>query len=281
MPPPNAPVPLHVSRKRIVNNSQADAKFVSHIQRVANLTAVPGVQAYRDCMTRYRLHYAPDNASLVIRLALEELGVGYDTCLVDRGASAQTGASYLALNPAGRIPTLETPDGPISETEAILLWLADRHGRLGPPVGAPERAAFLNWLFYLSNTVHPDLLIVFYIDHYGTPDAVGDILARTTARLLRSFALLQNEAHPRLGGWFCGPDPSVLDLYLATMLRWVRLYPRGACDWLDLASLPDLQAMCTRLEQRQSVAALCKAEGMDPRPFTHPLHPNPPEGTAI
>lgn len=232
-------------------------------------------------MTRYRLHYAPDNASLVIRLALEELGIGYDTCLVDRGASAQTGASYLALNPAGRIPTLETPDGPISETAAILLWLADRHGGLAPPVGAAERAAFLNWLFYLSNTLHPDLLVVFYIDRYGTTDAVDDIRARATARLLRAFAVLQTEARPRLEGWFCSPAPSALDLYLAAMLRWVRLYPRHACDWMDLSDFPDLHAMCTRLEQRQSVAALCKAEGMDPRPFTNPLPPNPLEGTAI
>lgn len=67
---------------------------------------------------RYRLHYAPDNASLIIRLALDELCQPYETVLVDRAQKAQLSDSYRALNPAGRIPTLETPQGPISETAA-------------------------------------------------------------------------------------------------------------------------------------------------------------------
>ena len=53
-----------------------------------------------------RLHYAPDNASLVIRLALEELGIPYDTVLVDRRSGQQKSAGYLALNPNGLIPVL-------------------------------------------------------------------------------------------------------------------------------------------------------------------------------
>jgi hypothetical protein len=77
--------------------------------------------------TAYRLHYAPDNASLIIRLTLEEMGLPYQAVLVDRHSRAQKGAPYLALNPHGRIPVLETPEGAIYETGAILLWLADRH----------------------------------------------------------------------------------------------------------------------------------------------------------
>ena len=75
-------------------------------------------------MTDYTLHYAPDNASLIIRLALEAQGVAYDTCLVDRAAQGQSAPAYRALNPHGLIPALQTPDGPMFETGAILLWLA-------------------------------------------------------------------------------------------------------------------------------------------------------------
>ncbi|MCB1329029.1 MAG: glutathione S-transferase N-terminal domain-containing protein, partial [Maritimibacter sp.] len=71
------------------------------------------------------LHYAPDNASLIIRIALEELGLPYETRLVDRQAEAQKSPAYLALNPQGLIPVLETPEGPIFETAAILLWLGE------------------------------------------------------------------------------------------------------------------------------------------------------------
>jgi len=61
----------------------------------------------------YVLHYAPDNASMIFRLALEHLGVAYQTALVDRAAGGQNAAAYLALNPNGLIPVLETPQGPI------------------------------------------------------------------------------------------------------------------------------------------------------------------------
>ena len=86
----------------------------------------------------YRLHYAPDNASLIIRLALEELGQPFETILIDRRGGALDTAAYRSLNPHGLIPVLETPDGPIFETGAILLWLADRHGALGPGPQAPD-----------------------------------------------------------------------------------------------------------------------------------------------
>ena len=59
------------------------------------------------------LHYAPDNASLIVRLALEQLRLPYETRLIDRAAAEQTSAAYRQLNPAGLIPVLETADGPI------------------------------------------------------------------------------------------------------------------------------------------------------------------------
>ena len=109
----------------------------------------------------YRLHYAPDNASLIIRLVLDGAGIPYRTVLVDRAARQQDSPAYRALNPTGLIPTLETPVGPISETGAILLWLADTH-HLGPGPADPDRPAFLKWLFFLSNTAHADLRQIFY-----------------------------------------------------------------------------------------------------------------------
>ena len=104
------------------------------------------------------LHYAPDNASLCIRLALEELDVPYRTCLVDRSVKAQKAANYLAMNPNGLIPVLETPHGPMFETGAILLWLADTYEGLIPGPDDPTRAHALQWLFWLSNTLHLSLI---------------------------------------------------------------------------------------------------------------------------
>ncbi|MCB2144531.1 MAG: glutathione S-transferase N-terminal domain-containing protein, partial [Rhodobacteraceae bacterium] len=66
----------------------------------------------------YVLHYAPDNASLIVRLVLTELNQPFETALVDRRVRAQDGAAYRALNPNGLIPALETPGGAIFETGA-------------------------------------------------------------------------------------------------------------------------------------------------------------------
>ena len=85
-----------------------------------------------------RLHYAPDNASLCVRLALQELGMTYETVLVDRRLRAHKSDAFLAMNPNGLIPVLETPHGPMFETAAIIIWLADRERALLPSAPAPH-----------------------------------------------------------------------------------------------------------------------------------------------
>ncbi len=225
----------------------------------------------------YVLHYAPDNASLIIRLALEELHVPYRTVLVDRAAQAQRAPDYLRLNPNGLIPVLETPDGPIFETAAILLWLNDVHGGLG---AAPEdggRGALLKWLFFLSNTVHPALRMLFYADTYIGDDPAHQTQLRAvqTATLQRHFALLNAHIKPR-------DAPSMLELYLAPMLRWCALYPAGYDrSWFQLDQYSALYHMAARLEMRHSTFVAQAAEGLGPMPFTAPQAPNPPEGTAV
>ena len=230
----------------------------------------------------YRLHYAPDNASLIVRLALEELGAPYATVLVDRRARAQKSAAYLAINPAGLIPVLETPDGPVFETGAILLWLADRHGALVPAPGDPGRAAALKWLFFLSNTLHPALRMIFYPDQYaGTDGAMQAALrAHMKGEAARHLDVLEHAAgaYPDL---FSGTAPGVLGLYLGPALRWAALYPAGGTGWFDLGRWPRLAALARDLEARNSTRAAIAAEGLGARPFTAPVPPDPPEGAAL
>ena len=229
----------------------------------------------------YCLHYAPDNASLVIRLALEELGQPYDTVLVNRQVQAQRGAAYRALNPNGLIPVLETPDGAIFETAAILLWLADRHGALAPAVASDQRAGFLKWLFFTSNTLHADLRILFHPERYvGENQSHQQALRRVQRQRLHAHLSIIDAAAQTTTPWLCADEPSVLDLYLACLLRWMALYPQG-CDrsWLVLAQYPTLYAMCSKLELRPSVSAARAAEGLGATPFTSPFLARPPEGT--
>lgn len=222
----------------------------------------------------YRLHYAPDNASICVRLALEEMGLPYDTVLVDRRARQQKSPAHLKLNPNGLIPVLETPDGAMFETGAILLWLADRHGQLAPPTGDPERAAVLTWLFWLSNTLHPALRMLFYPEQH-TLLAIRELRDVTKTRIARQLALLDQAPT----GWL--DRPSVLSCYAAPMLRWLALYPQGQTEWFDLSAYPRLHNMALMMEDRPSAQAAMAAEGLGVTPFSAPTYPNPPEGSAL
>lgn len=237
----------------------------------------------RGMTERYRLHYAPDNASLVVRLALDELRQPYDTVLVDRATDAQKAPGYLELNPNGLIPTLETPDGPIFETGAILLWLSDRHGGLAPPVDSPERAAFLKWLFFLSNTLHPALRMIFYPHQYVGADQNAQTRLRHHMRgeVVRCLDRFEAQA-AAMPGWLGSRSPSCLDLYLAPVFRWITLYPApdGGAGWFHLPNWPHLHAMAVRFEGRASAVKAAKAEGLGETPFTAPRHATPPEGSA-
>ena len=230
----------------------------------------------------YVLHYAPDNASLVIRLALLELGQPFATRLVDRRQAAQKAPAYLALNPTGTIPVLETPDGPMSETAAILLWLIERHGRLGPGPGDPGRGEFLRWLLFLSNTLHAELRLVFYADAFAGPDPAAQqaLHAYATGRLTGHLALFDRLAAKGVPG-LGGAKPGALDLYLVAVLRWCALYARHGTGWFDLGRYPALRALARRLEGRPSAIAAAAAEGLGTRPFSQPTPCTPPEGAPL
>lgn len=225
----------------------------------------------------YVLHYAPDNASLIIRLALEEAGLPYRTVLVDRAIRAQDSAAYRHLNPTGLIPALETSNGPIFETAAILLWLSDKHD-LGPKPDAPTRGGYLKWLFFLSNTVHADLRQLFYPSQYVPPDATLGHHALISARLRRHFALLNHACadHPDLFA-----PTSILTPYIAPLMRWAVLYPVGQTQWFHLGNYANLASQIAALETRPAAQRLAIAEGLGQTPFTAPTYPNPPEGSAL
>ena len=225
----------------------------------------------------YTLHYAPDNASLIIRLLLDGAGIPYRTALVDRLSRQQDSPTYRALNPTGLVPVLETPQGPISETGAILLWLADSH-HLGPTPGHADRLVFLKWLFFLSNTAHADLRMIFYPQQYAPTDRFAAHHEIISNRMLRHFALI-DAAAARSPHLFAAATP--LGVYAVTLTRWSALYPPDGRRWFDLAAFPALAALAIAQEARVETPVVARAEGLGPHPFTRPEHPNPPEGSVL
>jgi glutathione S-transferase len=226
-----------------------------------------------------RLHWSPDSANIVVRIALEELGLGFEPVRVDRAAGEHRQPAYLRLNPQGLLPVLEDGDLVLFETGAILLHLADRSGRMGPEgPGAQEpqaRAAFLRWLFYLSNTVHADLRAAFYAPRYVSGEAaIPALRAGLAARFGRHMELIDGV----LGAdrWLIADTPTLADFYLAACLRWAQLYPRGA-PLIARQDVPArLHALLRSVENRPAVIKAFADEHIGGRPLTMPEPPDLP-----
>ena len=225
-----------------------------------------------------RLYWSPDSANLVVRMALHDLDLPYEAVLVDRPAGAHHRQDYLDLNPQGLLPVLVVAeqDAPLFETAAILLYLADREGRLAPAEPA-ARGRFLKWLFFLSNTLHADLRILFYAEGYTVePAGVAALRAGVRRRIDGHLVLLDRAIAASGGPWLLGPTYSVLDLYLAACVRWAQLYPPG--EALPVGSIRPLAALAGLLETlaaRPAILAACAEEGITGALFLGPALPAP------
>jgi len=225
-----------------------------------------------------RLYWTPDNANLVVRMALHELGLAYEAVLVDRAAGALRRHDFLALNPQGLLPVLiaADQDEPLFETGAILLHLADREGGLAP-TEPRARGQLLKWLFFLSNSLHADLRILFHVERY-TVDFAGAsaIEAAVRGRIDRHLVLVDRTIAAKGGPWFLGETLTVLDLYLAALVRWAQLYPLG--EALPPESIRPLGAVVRLVEtlaERPAIVAACAKEGIVGALFLDPAYPRP------
>lgn len=228
----------------------------------------------------YVLHYAPDNASLIIRFALEELGAPYQTKLVDRAIRAQDSAAYRRVSPTGLIPALEVGDKTLFETGAILLWLSEVHNALAPAPNDPARADFLKWLFFTANTLHADMRLHFYADQYGgSPKALAEFKSATRTRIAAHLNLL-NTALATSQYLFFADAPTVLGIYLVTLCRWLQIYPEGEAAWFNLATYPEIQTLARQIECRPAFLRAALAEGLGDTPLSSATLAQPPEGSA-
>ena len=102
------------------------------------------------------LYYARNTCSLASHIALEHVGAEYQAVRVDFVQNQQRSPEYLGLNPKGRVPTLLTPRGTLTETPAILLFLCQTHPQSNlAPLDDPFELARMNaFNSYLCSTVH-------------------------------------------------------------------------------------------------------------------------------
>jgi len=193
-----------------------------------------------------RLHYLPGTAPMARHATLVEVGVPYELVRVERDADRRVAEEYLALNPWGKIPTLEDGDVVLTESAAICLYLAEKFpdACLAPPAGTLERAELYRWLFWLSNTVQMTLMRHFYPERYGT----AGVEEAADADLAEHFDLTDRHLAGR--EWIVGEERTVVDLFLFMLTRWGRFLEPAAWErpnlrrhWLRALELPGVRKM--------------------------------------
>lgn len=200
------------------------------------------------------LYYAAGTCAVATHLALEFAGAPYEAVRVDFGTQQQRSPDYLRINPKGRVPALATDRGVLTETPALLQYVAQSWPESGlAPLGDPFLLARMNeFNSYLCSTVH-----VAHA-HRGRgarwaddPQAIEAMKQKVPQNMADCFALI--EEHMVQGPWVLGERFSTSDLYLFTIASWLPVHG------IDVARYPRVAAVCRALETQPAVRKVLAA----------------------
>lgn len=196
-----------------------------------------------------KLFYAPGTCSLASHIALEEVGVPYEACRVDFSRAEQTKPDYLAVNPKGRVPALATDRGTLTETPAILAFIAQSfpEARLAPLDDPFEFARLQSFLAYLCSTVHVAHAHARRGARWADDPAAHEAMkAKVPQNMADCFALV--EASMFAGPFVMGGTYTIADPYLFTIAGWLE------ADGVDPGRFPKILDHRNRMAERPAVA---------------------------
>jgi GST-like protein len=196
-----------------------------------------------------QLHSWPTPNGHKVHIMLEETGLPYEVHPVDINAGAQFDPAFLAISPNNRIPAIVDPDGPggrpiaLFESGAILLYLADKTGKL-LPAEPHARWAAVEWLMFQMANVGPMFGQASHFNNYA-PEKIPYAIERYTNEVGRLNRVLER----RLGAvpWLAGNEYSVADI---AVFPWARAASRKG---EKLAELPNLRRWYEAIDARPAV----------------------------
>jgi glutathione S-transferase len=203
-------------------------------------------------------YFSPGSCALASHIALEEAGAPFTLKRIDFSKAEQKSAAYLAINPKARVPALVAPRGIITETPAMLAFIAQSfpQARLAPlddPFAFAEVQAFNA---YLCSTVHvahahrgrgyrwADDPLAIVAMQKKVPQSVGECFALIEQKMLK-------------GPWVMGENYTVADCYLFTLAQWVE------ADGVDIATIPRVVDHRARMKERPAVRKAIAEEMAD------------------
>jgi glutathione S-transferase len=203
----------------------------------------------------FKLYYAPGTCALASHIALQEAGAAYTTEKVDFKTNQQTSPEYLAINPKGRVPSLVTDRGILTETPAMLAYIAQSfpQAKLAPLDDAFAFAQVQAFNSYLCSTVHVAHAHKGRGHRWATDEAsFADMKRKVPQSVGASFALIERKMLK--GPWVMGEQYTICDPYLFTLAGWLE------GDSVDLSTLPKVMDHRKRMSERPAVREVLAEE---------------------
>jgi glutathione S-transferase len=195
-----------------------------------------------------KLYYTPGTCARASHIALAETGAGYAAERIDFKTNQQNSPEYLAINPKGRVPSLVTDRGILTETPAMLAFIAQSFpdARLAPFEDAWAFAQVQSFNSYLCSTVHINHAHKMRGPRWATEESsFADMKRMVPKTMATCFGLI--ERNMLRGPWVMGEQYTVCDPYLYTLSGWLE------GDSVDIATLPKVADHRKRMEQRPAV----------------------------
>ena len=202
-----------------------------------------------------KLFYSPGSCALASHIALEEAHAEYEGVRINFAEGEQRKPEYLKINPKGRVPALVTDRGILTESPAILIYIAQTHPQADlAPLDDPFSLARLqSFNAYLCATVHVAHAHRMRGSRWADEASSLDDMKRKVPQAVGDcFGLIENEMLE--GPWVMGDDYTVADPYLFTIARWLE------GDGIDINRFPKVADHHRRMAERPAVALTLEQE---------------------
>jgi GSH-dependent disulfide-bond oxidoreductase len=195
-----------------------------------------------------KFYYSGAPNPMKVALMLEETGLPYEPVPVDTRKGEQHEAKYLAINPNGKVPAIVDGDATVFDSNAILLYLAEKTGKFLPAKGDKLRGELLSWLMFVASGVGPFSGQSVHFRNYA-PEKNEYAINRYMYEAQRHYAILDT----RLGThkYLVGDVYGIVDM---AVWGWARLIPAalGESHW---AKFPNLKRLVDEISARPAAKA--------------------------
>jgi glutathione S-transferase len=195
-----------------------------------------------------KLYYAVNTCALASHIVLEEAGAEYSTVRISFASNEQRSAEYLAINPKGRVPAMVTDRGILTETPAMLAFIAQSYPEAGlAPLDDPFAFAQVQaFNSYLCSTVHVAHAHRMRGRRWADdPAAIAEMQRKVPQSVGACFDLIERDMLK--GPWVMGEVYTICDPYLFTLTNWLE------GDGVDLTRLPRVMVHRRRTSERPAV----------------------------